>query len=127
MMAMIIAAKISRNALAPKKPKSRIVTGMFAQGEARRNAITAGIDAPFLWSCIAIAKIPWLHADMRNPRIVALIIVFLELPERNFPIYSLGMNLSISPPNSNPSRIAHQISLKKSQNASQTGLKRGIK
>lgn len=40
--------------------------GRFAHVEARRKAITNETDAPFLYSSIAIARIPW-KADIRKP------------------------------------------------------------
>ena len=46
----MIAEAIRNNAFTPKNPKSKKVMGKFAQGEAKRNAITAGTDAPFLYN-----------------------------------------------------------------------------
>ncbi len=46
------------NALSQKNPKRRTVIGRFAQGDASRNAITDEVLAPFLYSSIAIARIP---------------------------------------------------------------------
>ena len=46
------------NAFMPNKLNNRIIYVKLAQGAGRRNVITAGIDAPFLYSWIAIASIP---------------------------------------------------------------------
>ena len=62
-----IAPKIKNNAFNPKKPNNKIVTGRLAHGEAKRNVITEGIPAPFLYSCIDIAKIPCEQAESKNP------------------------------------------------------------
>ena len=62
---VVVEAKLRKT---PKKPKKRMVIGRFAQGDARRNAITEGIEAPFLYSWIAMASMPWLHALIRKPK-----------------------------------------------------------
>ena len=45
-------------ALNLKNPKSKTVIGKFAQGDAKRNAITAEVLAPLRYNSIAIARIP---------------------------------------------------------------------
>ena len=67
-IAIIIADITMRTALRPKKPKRRMVMGRFAQGDDKRKAITLEVFAPFLYSSIEIAKIPWEHALIRKPR-----------------------------------------------------------
>ncbi len=48
MIAMISAEMITRSAFHPKNPNSKNVIGKFAHGDARRNAMTDDVLAPFL-------------------------------------------------------------------------------
>ncbi len=69
--AINIAVIMKNNALIPKKLKSSIVTGRFAHGDASKNVITAGMLAPFLYNCMAIASIPCEQAESKNPPMTA--------------------------------------------------------
>jgi hypothetical protein len=59
----------SKNVLTPKKLNNNRVIGRLAHGLASKKAMTEEIDAPFLYSSMDIAKIPWEHADMKKPNI----------------------------------------------------------
>ena len=47
-IAMMIATPINKNALIPKNPNRNNVIVAFAHGDAKRNEMMEGVDAPFL-------------------------------------------------------------------------------
>ena len=57
-----------------------MVIGKLAQGDDVNKTITAGIDAPFLYSCMLIARTPCEQVDKSMPSIAAVSNVrFFEL------------------------------------------------
>jgi len=68
MIAMTSAETTMKIAFQPKKLNNKMVIGRLAQGDAKRNATTELVLAPFLYNSMAIARIPWEHALMKNPK-----------------------------------------------------------
>ncbi len=71
MNAIIKADTTIKTAFIPKNQKSSTVIGRFAQGDARKNATIADVLAPLWYNSIPIANMPWQHAVIRKPNIIA--------------------------------------------------------
>ena len=71
-------------AFIPKKQNNINVIGRLSQGEARRNAITDDVFAPFLYSSIDIAKMPCEHALIKKPKIMEYKIVLFLCRDKYF-------------------------------------------
>tara|TARA_Y100001968_G_scaffold321989_1_gene357327 strand:+ start:160 stop:507 length:348 start_codon:yes stop_codon:yes gene_type:complete len=104
-----MASRIRSKPSLPKKVHNKIVIGKFAQGDDVNKTITAGIEAPFLYNCMLIARTPCEHVDKSVPRRAAVRRVRLLDFESIFSIYRLGTNVSMMPEAIRPSKIATHI------------------